>query len=180
MSKILLVHESHDGQTAAIAQRIAERIEREGHAVAVHRVDDSPVFRQAGTADAVIVGGPIRVGRFPKALADFVRRRRSAISRVPNAFFSVSLSATADPGPAHECLRKFGKETGWIPDKSAAFAGALRYTSYSPLVRFVMKLIARTNGAATDISRDHEYTDWTAVDRFAAEFAKRLAARKAA
>jgi len=40
-------------------------------------------------------------------------------------------------------------------------------------VRFVMKQIARKTGSPTDTSRDHELTDWAAVDRFAGELAAR-------
>jgi menaquinone-dependent protoporphyrinogen oxidase len=34
-----------------------------------------------------------------------------------------------------------------------------------------MRIIARRGGATTDTSRDHEYTDWQALDRFADELA---------
>ncbi len=39
-------------------------------------------------------------------------------------------------------------------------------TLQSWLIRFVMKRIARSEGASTDTSRDYEYTDWSAVARF--------------
>ena len=73
-------------------------------------------------------------------------------------------------------MAELEQQTGWIADERAAFAGALRYSAYSPFVRFMMKLIARANGAPTDTSRDYEYTDWKAVDRFAAAFVLRVAA----
>jgi menaquinone-dependent protoporphyrinogen oxidase len=34
-----------------------------------------------------------------------------------------------------------------------------------------MRFIAKRAGATTDTSRDHEYTDWQALDRFADELA---------
>jgi menaquinone-dependent protoporphyrinogen oxidase len=34
-----------------------------------------------------------------------------------------------------------------------------------------MRFIASQTGATTDTSRDHEYTDWQALDRFADELA---------
>jgi menaquinone-dependent protoporphyrinogen oxidase len=37
-----------------------------------------------------------------------------------------------------------------------------------------MKRIARKEGGPTDTSRDYEYTDWEAVDRFADAFAAKL------
>ena len=38
------------------------------------------------------------------------------------------------------------------------------YTKYNFLVRLVMKYIAKSEGASTDVSRDHVYTDWAALD----------------
>jgi menaquinone-dependent protoporphyrinogen oxidase len=45
-------------------------------------------------------------------------------------------------------------------------AGALLYTKYNFIVRFVMKQIVKKKSGSTDTSRDHEYTDWAALDRF--------------
>src|SRR5690606_41877313 len=73
--------------------------------------------------------------------------------------------------------------TGWQPAEAVAFAGALRYSAYNLLLRWVMRRIARKAAAhlpgATDTSRDHEYTDWAAVDAFADAFAHRLVAAEA-
>jgi len=35
-------------------------------------------------------------------------------------------------------------------------------------------MISKRKGGPTDTSRDHEFTDWTAVDRFAHQFAAAL------
>jgi menaquinone-dependent protoporphyrinogen oxidase len=48
-------------------------------------------------------------------------------------------------------------------------AGTLAYSRYNFIIRFVMKRIARKNGAPTDTSRDYELTDWAALDRFVGE-----------
>jgi menaquinone-dependent protoporphyrinogen oxidase len=60
----------------------------------------------------------------------------------------------------------FAAETGWIPARSLAVAGALAYTQYGFLKKFVLRQIAKRAGGSTDTSCDHEYTDWPAVDRF--------------
>ncbi len=49
-------------------------------------------------------------------------------------------------------------------------AGALLYTKYNFLVRFVMRRIAKKGGPETDTSRDYEYTNWAALDKFVDEF----------
>ena len=55
-------------------------------------------------------------------------------------------------------------------------AGALLYRRYGLLVRTMMRFISSIVGASTDTSRDHEYTDWQAVDGYAKEFAARVEA----
>jgi menaquinone-dependent protoporphyrinogen oxidase len=63
-------------------------------------------------------------------------------------------------------LNRFFRETNWHPDHVKAVAGALLYTRYNVLTRFVMKYIAKETGGSTDTTRDHEYTDWENLDRF--------------
>jgi menaquinone-dependent protoporphyrinogen oxidase len=92
---------------------------------------------------------------------------------VPSAFFSVGLaiaSRTSD-GRAQslEVVEKFVKKTGWRPGRIELVAGALPYSKYNFLIRFVMRRITAKEGGDTDTSRDYEYTDWPAVDRFALE-----------
>jgi menaquinone-dependent protoporphyrinogen oxidase len=63
----------------------------------------------------------------------------------------------------------FIAQTGWQPARTLAVAGALAYTKYNFLLRLVMTRIARKAGSSTDTSRDWEFTDWAAVDRFVTE-----------
>jgi hypothetical protein len=51
------------------------------------------------------------------------------------------------------------------------FAGKLAYSRYGFFKRQLMRYIAWREGAPTDARRDYEFTDWTAVRRFALEVA---------
>ena len=99
-----------------------------------------------------------------------------------DANVSLSAYATVDPtaddrrrGRARiavgETFARFMRDTGWSPNVTHHVAGALLYTQYNFLVRIVMKAIARRAGRTTDTSRDHDFTDWGAVERFAEGFA---------
>jgi menaquinone-dependent protoporphyrinogen oxidase len=59
------------------------------------------------------------------------------------------------------------KRTGWRPERVELFAGALPYTKYDFVTRFFMRHIVAKEGGDVDTSRDYEYTDWRAVERFA-------------
>jgi menaquinone-dependent protoporphyrinogen oxidase len=62
------------------------------------------------------------------------------------------------------------------PDRVSA--GSLAYTRYNFVIRFIMRRIARKEGAPTDKSRDYELTDWTEVARFANGVADELLKRE--
>jgi menaquinone-dependent protoporphyrinogen oxidase len=155
---------------------MAKALRDEGHEVEVH--DSREVRRQVMTDafDAIIVGGSVHAGDHQSSLREFVKRNRELLERVPSAFFSVSLTA-ADPDDeavAEAVVDKFIKETGWQPDRVVTFAGALVYTQYNVFIRHMMKLIVKHQGRTEfDTSRDYDFTDWDAVERFAREFAGR-------
>lgn len=180
MAKILVLYASFDGQTERVAQRLCEVLVRAGHAVTLRRAGEALTARGVEEHDAVIVGGAVRYGRHARKLEELVGACAGAIASRPNAFFSVSLSAGgpgAKPATAGRQIEEFCVRTGWRPQEVAAFAGALRYRKYNPLIRFMMRLIVGAAGGDTDTSRDHEYTDWEAVERFAARFSGRLQPR---
>jgi len=66
--------------------------------------------------------------------------------------------------------QRFLAATGWRPTVTKRVAGALMYTRYNWLKRWVMKKIAGKAGGDTDTRRDYEYTDWSDVRAFAERF----------
>lgn len=174
---ICVLYASKEGQTARIAEFIAEVMRDRGQ-----QVDTIPI-EQASAADlvacdGVVVGASIHVGKHDKAAVEFVRAQLPALERVPSAFFSVSLSAHGDPEQAARYVAEFEEATGWRPLRVARFGGALRYTQYGFLKRRIMKKIAAEGPGdlGTDTSRDYVYTEWDGVTRFAEAFLRDVAA----
>jgi menaquinone-dependent protoporphyrinogen oxidase len=161
-----------EGQTRRIAERIAARLRQRS-------IDSRAIDMASPDAEAIdwarvraaVVGASLHIGRHQKAAVAFVRRHLDALNGRPSAFFSVSLSAgSANPvevQAAAELARRFVASAGWHPQQVDCLAGRLAYTQYGLLTRFFMRRIARKEGASTDTSRDHEYTDWNAVDALA-------------
>ena len=178
MPRILLPYASTEGQTKLIAERIAHTLREKGHSVDMLPADSDPARLDPAAYDGVIVGASIHYGHHPAYLHKLIRRYGSALASRPSAFFSVSLSA-GGPRPklaaAQRYLDKFMRKTGWQPQLTASFAGALKYSFYGPIKRRVMIVFMTLGGGETDTSRDYEYTDWDAVDRFAHAYAQRLA-----
>lgn len=177
MSRILILYASREGHTARIAARIAQRLRESGHDVESRAADGASARPDFAAYGAVIVGASIHYGAHPRALRSLLRRHRAVLAVRPTAFFSVSLSGGgpgAKPAAAQRYLETFLRRTDWRPAQTASFAGALQYSKYGPFKRRLMRMIVGFAGGDTDMSRDYEYTDWAAVDRFADDFARRV------
>jgi menaquinone-dependent protoporphyrinogen oxidase len=178
MAEILVLFATREGQTEKIARRMTAVLEAKGHRVDLRDVDRTSRDLDLRRYQVIFVGSPVRVGSYLPSIVRFVRNHRDALERAPAAFFSVSLAVASHSGERKsdgraETLRvveKLTRTTGWRPRRVELIAGALPYSKYSFLVRFVMRRISAHAGGDTDTSRDYEYTDWNAVDRFASEF----------
>ena len=173
--RIFITYGTTEGQTARIADVVADVLRDHGHDVTLVDVKDL-----SGTLptdyDGVVVGASIHMGKHDKHVMRLVRDNRDELSRVPTAFFSVSLAAAGDDAEAEGYVEEFEKETGWQPGRVALFAGALPYTQYGLVKRHMMRKIVgdKPGHLGTDISRDYVYTEWDGVKRFAEHFAADL------
>lgn len=176
MARILLVYGTTEGQTRKIAQRIAAELVELGHEVELRDSTTISSPLTPGAFDAVMIGASVHQGRHQTAVQHFVSANLGVLGQLPTAFFSVSLVASsADPEDrkdAESLIEAFCEKTGWRPALTRSIPGALLYTEYDFLRRWIMKLIVRHYGGPTDSSRDYEFTDWDDVGRFAQEFAR--------
>ena len=175
MTRILVLYASTHGHTGKIAARIAEAIGPEAE------------LRDADTAkglapwdyDAVVVGASIHAGHHQKAILKWVDEHSAVLSSMPSAFFSVCLTAADDTDEARAASQRYIDEalakTGWSPRLTRTFAGALQYREYDLFTRLLIKLMMKHGGHPTDTSRDHDFTDWDAVERFGRECAELVA-----
>ena len=182
--RILIVFTTVDGHTREVATHLAKSFTDEGLAAVLADLDRVSDPLETEDLDGVILAGPVRFGRHPRRLRGFARRNREALERTESAFLSVSGAAMVDEPEAREeargYLEKFLEKTGWTPDRTLCVGGALAYTRYNSIVRRIMRSIGRRSGLSTDTRRDHDYTDWEAVDGFAAEFGRLVEKRRAA
>jgi menaquinone-dependent protoporphyrinogen oxidase len=175
MMNILIVYATRQGQTEKIARRLATVLRERGDAPKLVDTDHPDGSLDLEHFQAALVCAPIHAGGYPRSIVRFARQHRAFLERGPSAFLSVGLaiaSRTTD-GRAETLpvVEKFVKRTGWRPARVELVAGALPYSKYNVLIRFIMRRIAAQAGGDVDTSRDYEYTDWAAVDRFASQFA---------
>jgi menaquinone-dependent protoporphyrinogen oxidase len=177
--KVVVFYATREGHTRRIADHIAGELRARTINVDVYDVStlhepiDWPAYAIACAAASV------HIGRHEPEMIAFVKRYRTELERLDAAFVSVSLSqAGAEDLLASEAHREeaaadarrmvdvFVQETGWRPGHILSVAGALAYSKYNFVIRFVMKRIARKAGAPTDISHDYVFTDWRRLDQF--------------
>jgi menaquinone-dependent protoporphyrinogen oxidase len=178
MARVALLYGTTEGQTATVAERIADVLAEAGHDPTLIHAEHLPEGFSPGDYDAAVVGASLHYGKHQKYVTRFVRDHADELNEVPSAFYSVSLAAAAGTEEGWEEARgklaDFLAETDWEPDATAVVPGALKYSRYGVLKRFLMKRIAKKVGSDTDTSRDYEYTDWDEVEGFASDFAEAL------
>lgn len=171
MATVLLLYGTSEGQTEKVAHHLAGVLTGRGHTVELVHGEHLPDELDPAAYDAVVVGDSIHMGRHHGYVREFVERNRAALNDGVSAFYQLSLSAASDDpesvAGAEAIAEGFLDETGWTPDHVASFAGALVYSQYGLVKRFMLRRIARKEGGDTDTSRDYEYTDWEEVTAFA-------------
>ena len=185
--RIAIVYATREGQTKRIVEYLAGVLRaRDVGADLFDASDDPDVDLEA--YEAVVVAGSVHIGKHERELVDFVKEHRAELERVPTAFLSVSLSQAGVEDPKRTVEQRaraarnvagvidtFLQKTGWHPRWTQPVAGALLYTKYNFFIRFLLKRISKQEGGSVDTSRDHEYTDWAALERFAGTMAAELA-----
>lgn len=161
-----------EGQTRRIAERLAATLREHGRdSRAIDVASPEAQSIDWSRIGAAVVGASLHMQRHQKQARTFVARHAAALNRIPSASFSVSLSAASSHPEEAEAARHlaegFPAALHWKPSLVRSLAGRLAYTQYGFLRRQLMKRIARKEGAPTDTSRDHEFTNWEDVDRLA-------------
>ena len=182
MKPVLVLYATREGQTRSIAEYLAAIIRTRGFATSIFDAAHLPPEFKLEDYSLAVLAASVHQQRHESEIVNFVKKHRAELEAMPTAFLSVSLSEAAveDDEASREnrakaavdvraMIDEFLEETGWHPSKIKAVAGALMYTKYNFLVRLVMKRIARAAGESTDVSHDHVYTDWAALDIFVDE-----------
>ena len=188
MKAVGIFYATREGHTKLIAQHLAMRLREAGLEVkTVNLKHPQPEQANPNRYGAAIVAASVHGGSHEREMIRFARQHRAELDSLPNVFISVNLSqvgaSDASRSPAERArfqadvetmVAHFRQKTGWTPRTVKPVAGALPYSRYNFLIRFLMKRIARKNGAPTDTSHDYDFTNWADLDQFAATLAAEL------
>ena len=178
MARILVVYGTTEGHTEQIATAIGNALTAGGFEV--HTIQAGTLDPRPEAYDGIIVAASVHAGQYQKPVARWIRAHAAELQQKPSAFVSACLGVLQhDPkvdAELHAIIHRFIDPLGWQPTVIKPVAGALLYTKYNLLMRWIMKRISAKNGGATDTSRDYDYTDWTDLEMFANDFGRRVAA----
>ena len=123
MLRVLIAFASSEGQTEAVAHRLAGRLEAVGCVVRLRELGSERSETATEAWDAAILAGSIHVGQYQPALERFIAAHAEQLRCLPTAFVSVSLSAASRDPAEQAAIRsiaaKLFEKTGWQPDRTA-------------------------------------------------------------
>jgi menaquinone-dependent protoporphyrinogen oxidase len=179
MCEVPVFYATTEGHTRRIAQYVAHQLRQLGlDSEAIEITSDGSAYTAWDRLRGAVVGASLHTSKHQSHARTFARRFHRELSGVPSVFLSVSLAAASrnadEVAAASRLAEKFCTETNWRPSRIVSVAGCLAYTKYNWLVRLFMRRIARKEGASTDTTRDHDYTDWRMLEQIAGDLASRI------
>lgn len=172
--KVLVVYATTEGHTRKIAHRIADWVGIRGHSVAIIDASDIPEAVDPDAWEAYILVGAIHMEKHQASLMHFAKDHLDRLQDCPSALVSASLTAALEDADSQATARSyigtFIEQTGWIPTMATPVAGALMYTHYDFFKRFILKMMAQKQGGPIDTTKDFEFTDYEALEKFTIEF----------
>jgi menaquinone-dependent protoporphyrinogen oxidase len=171
MIRILIVYGTTYGHTGKIAEALATTFRHRGALADIVQAARGEDEIDPDAYAAVVIAASVRAGHFQQPVQEWVRANAGWLGDRPTAFVSVCLGvlqhdAKVDADIA-AMMDRFCEATHWTPTTRKVVAGALLYTHYSWLTRWIMRRIAAKAHGDTDTSRDFEYTDWKDLETFA-------------
>ena len=170
MPKILVAYATIDGHTKKIAEFVARISIAQGFSVFIYDAKSKLPEPFPESYEMTIIAAPVHAGKYPLAIQRWVHGHSEKLNQLPSAFISVCLGVLENRIEANrkiaEIRQQFLHKSGWHPALMHDVAGAIPYTRYGILKKWVMKRIAHKFSSDTDTSRDHEYTDWGDLEEF--------------
>lgn len=174
MSRICIVYSTTDGHTLEICQRIQQSLERAGHQVELMAIEQASGIDWT-RCDKIVIGARIRYGKHHPDVRAFIERHLDQLQARPSAFFSVNVVARKpgkDTVAGNPYLQKFLKSILWKPTELAVFAGKIDYQKYAYLDRQVIRFIMWLTKGPTQPDACVDFTNWQAVEVFAARISR--------
>jgi len=172
--RFLVLYGTTEGQTAKIAAAIGDTLRAQAAVVDVVNAAKARPDLTPDSYTAVVIAASVHASGYQRAVRWWVKMHARTLSGMTTAFVSVCLGVLeGSPETDRELSRianRFFDATGWRPTIFKVVAGALPYTKYNWLKRWVLRRIVAKAHGDTDTTRDFEYTDWKDLRAFTVGF----------
>jgi len=160
--RVLIAYASKYGSTGGVADAIGKELCSQGLSADVALIKNA---KNIGSYQGVVIGSAIYMGKWMPEAADFVKKNREALSRVPVAYFLVCMTLSRPTEDKRAQVMSYMdpiiKEAPEIkPVGIGTFAGAMHYDNLSWLYKKIMKSKGSPEG---------DFRDWNAIRTWARE-----------
>ena len=164
-SKLLILYSTVDGHAKHICEYAQDKLKGDKDII-IASLDDDPAH-DLSDFDEILLGASVRYGFHRKNVYEFVRENKDELAKKKTAFFSLNLTARKPEKASPETnpyIVKFLKKVGWNPNLKSVFAGRLDYPSLNCPNRLAILLIMAITNGPKDLSKVHDFTNWSKVD----------------
>jgi menaquinone-dependent protoporphyrinogen oxidase len=163
-SRVLVAYASRNGSTAEIAQAIGKELRLAGLETTVS--DLNSVTELEGY-NAVVIGGPLYMGKVVSEVGKFIGRHTKTLGKKPVAVFAVGTSLLSpDPAQKENARRALRSAVSpLIPIVETVFAGKLDPSKLPFFQRKITEMVKAPVG---------DFRDWDAIAEWARDIAGRL------
>ncbi|HWQ65709.1 MAG TPA: flavodoxin domain-containing protein [Methanospirillum sp.] len=156
-ARILVAYGTRNGSTSGIAEAISKELESMGY---VTTVAEMKTVSSLTGYDAIVIGGPLYMGRLISDVSSFVKKFSNTLVSMPIAAFAVGMAPVSEDsskiGAAHDAL--LHSLSPLSPKVSTIFAGSLDPSKLSFIARKMTEFVKSPTG-------DHR--DWDTIATFA-------------
>ncbi len=154
---VLVTYATRAGSTGEIAAAIGATLAGRGFRVELQPVKSNP---QPGDYDAVILGSPIRMGKWLGEMVQFVEANQSILREKPVALFTVHMLNTGEDAESRAAREGYLEGVrALLPEAEAVyFEGAMDFSRLSLLDRFISRVVK---------AEEADQRDWDAIRAWA-------------
>jgi menaquinone-dependent protoporphyrinogen oxidase len=139
-NRVLVTYATRAGSTAEIAAAIGESLSDQGFTVDVKPVKEKP---DLNGYRAVILGSPIRMGKWLSEAVSFVEANQAKLQQMPVTLVTVHMLNTGDDEESRAAREAYLDTVRPLVNgaEEAYFEGAIDYSRLSFLDRFIAKMV---------------------------------------
>ena len=168
---VLIIFATIEGQTGKIARFLENKLRDLDLDVILVDAGDQGVSVSYEGVDKVILAASVHERRHPKPFEVLISAEQETLAKHKTLMISVSLKAVFEEtrSEAQDFLDEMKMRTNFSPDVELLVAGAVHPEFYDYYADQILRHVI-LRGQDVDPHREHEFTDWDALEKDVAAF----------